>query len=762
MACLSALPVELIQRIAEATQTRLIRVPRKDAWTYPRGPWPPSLPIGAAKGMPAPPAPAISASAQSTAAAASLQNITTAEEEESSDDEEHHDTLPPAPPPPHPHLLDMAVFSYKGTAPPTAAPVMRKKPVPILAFQDIVILSSTCRRLREALRDANLGKRYLAADAASVQIQVSIKVPVSPYDVFDYGYLVDPSPPAPLSDPTATPDSPVRRVSPVTEIPPRGVFLHHLSHAIGPHPISVLHEVWVRPSGVVEVLRRRLPSAVACVAWEKLETWEKLEGLKVAGNGPSRVAWVSDTHRETCGLCGAAPVAGVRAHVDKNYRVFMRTWLDSHTLLLPGGLKVTLDLVHESPADAEFLWNASGDPNADDPFIDPPSTARSLSTSPPRPASATPSTPLPPPSYPQPSPLQSTSPIRARRARPLPSDLSPALRTRPAGSWYPRTAQVRVSRYGMEVRGRRTGVHVEAFFGVVPGAAGKSLREVMEEEEKWEREEDVPMHAHDAFVCGVKCALPPLKAFEVIVEGIISPHVIVPISVKSANLEVLDMIQWMSLKDSLSLQRAVISVQDTWTDGVLQGLRVRAEIPAFGDHFYLQISCTAVDKPTLDIFDPRYVQLVERLKNETRLSPDHLHSVDRALLPKGSGRSAVEAYLYHEDVRVLIVVPRKTDMDLAADFQSVLLNKDIANTLGILQHVLRIPCFMHNLPSQYFMVLVRRSCVNAPKNEAVGRALEAALAIEAMTKSRSAIRGFLSTPLHNNELFTQFCEKRGR
>ncbi|KAJ3099757.1 hypothetical protein HDU97_002783 [Phlyctochytrium planicorne] len=174
----------------------------------------------------------------------------------------------------------------------------------VLSLQDILILSSTCRKLRACLIEPQFGARFLSLDASSLTVSVTIRTPVSPFDVFDYGLLLPPAPTDPKEAPILA-----------DALRPRGVFLHQQGHpSTGPDPpFSIIHEIWIQNSGAVDIVRRRLPTPAICNALED-------EDLSLFDRDDGAVRYVGSKHRKTCVLCGSINALGVCAHVDKNFR----------------------------------------------------------------------------------------------------------------------------------------------------------------------------------------------------------------------------------------------------------------------------------------------------------------------------------------------------------------------------------------------------------------------------------------------------------
>ncbi|KAJ3209456.1 hypothetical protein HDU67_006185 [Dinochytrium kinnereticum] len=332
-------------------------------------------------------------------------------------------------------------------------------PTPILSLQDIRLLSSTCRRLRSCLTDPLFGAWYLSRDAASLVVSITIRTPVSSFDVFDYGILLPPketsadrtSESPSLDSFQSRPEAPSSDSASIKQaMMPRGVFLHQRAHpATGPDPpSSVVHEIWMRASGAVDVVRRRLPKTANCNALAKADQ-------SLFETDPPSVCFVNNYHRSNCRLCGIARVSGICAHVDKNYRVFLQTWLDSHTITLDDGLKVIINLMHVPPADAGTLWRMMGDPST-------PSTSDSE-------AEVTDMM----------DELSASSPIGPKGSR-IPPSVPRILRDH-KGVWNPPSALVEVTRYGISV-GRHVGSAVERFFGM------------------GEKDHDAPLGAHQSRV----------------------------------------------------------------------------------------------------------------------------------------------------------------------------------------------------------------------------------------------------------------------
>ncbi|KAI8850768.1 hypothetical protein BC829DRAFT_488484 [Chytridium lagenaria] len=224
-----------------------------------------------------------------------------------------------------------------------------KLPTPILSLQDVIFLSSACKKLRSILTDPNFGARYLTRDVASLTVSVTIRTPVSSFDTFDYGILL---PPKELFE---------QEASPLDK-------LHQSLHRRMPCPLERLFNLVVyfyirehiRPQGLIHLLRlfmkRRLPKPATCTALSRTD-------LSLFDANESAVFKVNNFHRANCKLCGTAKVAGICAHVDKNFRVFLQSWLDSRTIISDDGLRVIINLMHVPPADAGALWHMMGDPS---------------------------------------------------------------------------------------------------------------------------------------------------------------------------------------------------------------------------------------------------------------------------------------------------------------------------------------------------------------------------------------------------------------
>ncbi|KAJ3190669.1 hypothetical protein HK101_008493 [Irineochytrium annulatum] len=97
---------------------------------------------------------------------------------------------------------------------------------------------------------------------------------------------------------------------------------------------------------------------VICRVLDEITTCSFLENIGGKPNnvltaaGSEIVGSPSGTLESDCIMVTDEHLKSLFAHVDKNYRVFHQSWLDSQTLYHTDGLRVTLNTMHVAPADA--------------------------------------------------------------------------------------------------------------------------------------------------------------------------------------------------------------------------------------------------------------------------------------------------------------------------------------------------------------------------------------------------------------------------
>ncbi|KAJ1569496.1 hypothetical protein HK405_003807 [Cladochytrium tenue] len=240
--------------------------------------------------------------------------------------------------------------------------------VPILSVFDLVQMSRVSRRLQRALRQRDLGARYLRQDAESLRVVLVLWAWIANTDWFESGTSARSSAPRPAflggGGNCSGGGGPTR------------VFVCHHSHATagGRPPLAVAHEAEVDVLGRVFTRARQLLAVAtarganggaaatggvppACTLWERMASrkvpqqehgqWgsattvvsakddslpDEIDDFEVYNSGAGacgaedawhsagRVARVGPGHRRRCAVCGPLAVAELNEQVvDKNY-----------------------------------------------------------------------------------------------------------------------------------------------------------------------------------------------------------------------------------------------------------------------------------------------------------------------------------------------------------------------------------------------------------------------------------------------------------
>ncbi|KAI8607824.1 hypothetical protein BC830DRAFT_1157660 [Chytriomyces sp. MP71] len=245
---------------------------------------------------------------------------------------------------------------------------------PILSVYDLAQLSLANRRLRSIVCNASFGGRFLALDASSLHFELFVYTSVTGSDVVYFGLDADKDSPS-----LVAPRVSLLQTSPIEEEGFAKIAEWSLSEAgavkgstcvaaiDGPletqdtvaHNLEVIH---INDGHNTEAIELDLSIVPTCRIWDKtarvkgtVELPDTLDDLW--WNERLLAVMVPQEHMSTCPICKVMKCKWVFRPIDKNYRIFHRTWNDALQFRLPSGASVSLSVIHTpQPSRTELLW----------------------------------------------------------------------------------------------------------------------------------------------------------------------------------------------------------------------------------------------------------------------------------------------------------------------------------------------------------------------------------------------------------------------
>ncbi|KAI9339307.1 hypothetical protein BDR26DRAFT_862206 [Obelidium mucronatum] len=194
---------------------------------------------------------------------------------------------------------------------------------PQISLLDIRTVSQTSRRMREIVANPSFGARFFAMDTPSLSLDISLETDISTFDVLYYGIS--------------------HREE--NELLPYTVFLVHVM----PESQQVQLLKWkLSTSGRLQYSKENKKTGNdglwICNLWQKTPNGiasSSPTGRKATVNG-HLAARVSATHLSKCTVCSSVNAQWTFEPIDKNYRVFLKSWSDSLAFSLPSKARVDL------------------------------------------------------------------------------------------------------------------------------------------------------------------------------------------------------------------------------------------------------------------------------------------------------------------------------------------------------------------------------------------------------------------------------------
>ncbi|KAI8908734.1 hypothetical protein DFJ77DRAFT_473138 [Powellomyces hirtus] len=207
-----------------------------------------------------------------------------------------------------------------------------------LSLFDVLNLTRITRRIRSSLRTPAFGKAFLEKDESNLSFEMVLSMPVSGLDKFDLGVVAE---------------SFTSRKEQHTEAPPEPThatlrsttyFIHHRTA-----DTSDIHFLEVSPTGSFKLWSKPLPISLTCSLSPTLGP--------VNGGFSEEKVDIPVSHRETCSFCSRVKTGKICFSVDKQYRVFFQSWVDSYVFNEKDRATVRFAVVHQN--DGVGGWNAA-------------------------------------------------------------------------------------------------------------------------------------------------------------------------------------------------------------------------------------------------------------------------------------------------------------------------------------------------------------------------------------------------------------------
>ncbi|KAJ3029074.1 UNVERIFIED_CONTAM: hypothetical protein HDU68_000201 [Siphonaria sp. JEL0065] len=226
---------------------------------------------------------------------------------------------------------------------------------PVLSILDIRTVSRANRRMRQIVANKSFGKRFLQMDFPSLSLDISVETDVSTFDVLYFG----------ISHPAEQEDKENQPLIPA--INNQSIFLVQ----VAPESQHVKILTWnlsasgrIRSTAETDSTTNVLTNSWRCGLWKK--TRNGISPTRRAIQDENKDLWnnegrlavhVRDSHREHCRVCSTVNAQWAFEPIDKNYRVFLRSWSDSLSFKLPSGAMVSLNIANvPKPTQLQNIW----------------------------------------------------------------------------------------------------------------------------------------------------------------------------------------------------------------------------------------------------------------------------------------------------------------------------------------------------------------------------------------------------------------------